>query len=151
MDRYGRRVDESPAHEGKYSAGENNTNIIIKKRIVVPLFYSQSLPRIKRPRIRLHYGWRCKYKAEKYQVIEMRNAEMNKTSDGFSLNGFLVGLVISGLFFVTLGIALFSLSSMQDSAMEIFSVERGTTILIGGLFGFIVSIFSALAFERKSR
>ena len=81
----------------------------------------------------------------------MTNAEINKTDKGFSVNGFLVGLVISALIFITAGIALFSLSSIQDKAMDIFSVRRETTILIGALIGFALSIISALVFEMKSR
>jgi hypothetical protein len=34
--------------------------------------------------------------------------------------------------------------------MDLFSVKRGTTILLGALFGFIISIILALIFERKS-
>ncbi len=81
----------------------------------------------------------------------MTNAEINKTNTRFSLNGFLVGLAICCTLFVTAGIALFSISSTQDMVIELHAMKRGTTILIGALLGFIISIVAALVFEKKSR
>ena len=82
------------------------------------------------------------------EMISKANANGNDVS--FSLNSFLVGLVISGLILITAGITIFSVSSTQEIAMDLFSVKRGTTILLGALFGLLIGIVVAFIFERRS-
>jgi len=76
---------------------------------------------------------------------------ISSSNSSFSLSGFLIGYLVSGLFIVGIALFIASIQSVQTDMKSMFGFTRGQTLLLSFFVGLIVTAPFAFYFEKKSR